>query len=249
MLSVVHRSWRVAIASNKHLLFNFFSLIPTNPWYRSASSDTETEEVGSLRERFQLPVFCIYLAFRTSKFVQLKQGKLPKYHDSRSLPFFCDEKPTWRASVWAAIQQQGCKIVLQKKCLLILLRIVGTISSSVMKADRDLLLSCHSKTVAARCGYLSSLESWEFWGKKFPKSIPSSRVCRWIFSSWQQELLHQELIERRGGKKRGGKQKLKSKPYYESGPEREQSCWKQKLQFNICRRWDFIPHSEKRMFC
>lgn len=101
--SVTHRFWMVAVAGSKHLLFNFLSLTTATSWHKGPSLDRETEELGSLKEILHLPAFCIHLAFGTLKFIQIKQGKLTKYPDPRSLSFFWDKKPTWRASVRAAI--------------------------------------------------------------------------------------------------------------------------------------------------
>ena len=58
---------------------------------------------GIPKKKITPAAFCIHLAFGTSKFIQIKKGKLKKHSDFRSLPFFWDKKPTWRASVWAAI--------------------------------------------------------------------------------------------------------------------------------------------------
>lgn len=100
--SVTHRFWMVAVAGSKHLLFNFLSLTTASSWYKGLSLDRETEELGSLKEILHLPAFlyspCIWdLKLHPNK--TRGANKMPWLQ----ITLFWDKKPTWRASVRAAI--------------------------------------------------------------------------------------------------------------------------------------------------
>lgn len=73
-----------------------------------------------------------------------------------------------------------------------------------MNADMELLLTCQSKSVAAGCGYLSSLESWEHWGKGFPQKHAQKQILQMNFQFMTAVIVSLEVYQ--------GKKKEKKKP-------------------------------------
>lgn len=96
----MHRFWTAAVSSSTHLLFAFLSLTTVHTWYKGASSDTETDELGSLKQKLH-----VYISDSPHTWdLHIKQGILTKYSDFRSLLFFWGTKPTWNSSMWTELQ-------------------------------------------------------------------------------------------------------------------------------------------------